>query len=142
MDKTYGDLYLYLEKKFAKRVKREHKAEAFCYTKAFLDKNLVPNASRIIQILSDFGGGSDLEILFNVSWRIAEDIKLTDDIETPVEYALRNKYYTRWHEGMWVSCTAKAKDCHPDINKAYKSMSTFKPNEPNDKKKENKKDES
>ena len=49
--------------------------------------------------------------------------------ETPVEYALRNGYYTRWHEGMWVSCTAEATDCHPDINKAYEKMKQFKPND-------------
>ena len=127
-DKTYGDLYLYLEKKFSRRTKKE-KRESFFLTKEFLDHYHVVNPSRIIQVLSDFGAASDLEILFNVSWRIPEKTKLTDDIETPIEYALRNGYYTRWHEGMWVSCTAEASDAHPDINKAYEKMEQFKPND-------------
>ena len=125
MDTTYGDLYLFIEQKFAKRTKREHR-EAFFYTKQFLEDNHVPNPSRIIQILSDFGAAQDLEVLWNVAEKIPDHVMITQDIETPIEYAIRNKYYCRWHEGMWVSCKEGDDGCMPDLNKAYTRMDKFK----------------
>ena len=125
MNITYGDLYLFIEKKFAKRVKREHR-DAFFYTKQFLEENHVPNPSRIIQILSDFGAAQDLEVLWNVAERIPDTTDITEDIETPVEYAIRNNYYCRWHEGMWVSCKRGDTGYMPDLNKANERMSQFR----------------
>lgn len=122
---TYGDLYLYIEKQFAKRTKREHR-ESFFYTKKFLDTNHIPNPSRIIQILSDFGAAQDLEVLWNVAEKISDNTKLTEDIETPVEYAIRNNYYCRWHEGMWVRCKKTDIGASPDLNTAYRKMEMFK----------------
>ncbi len=125
MGKTYGDLYLYIEKKFAKKIKREHK-EAFHYTKEFLQLHHIPNPSRIIQILSDFGAASDIEILWSVVSRIKDSTEMTKDIETPVEYALRNEYYTRWHEGMWVRCKKDGEGATLDVNHAFIKMERYK----------------
>jgi len=127
-DITYGDLYLYIEKKFATRTNRDNK-EHFYYTKKFLNKYHIPNPSRIIQVLSDFGAASDLEILWNVAERISDDTLLTKDIETPVEFALRNEYYTKWHEGMWVRCNKNDIGAMPDLNTAYRRMEIWKNNE-------------
>ena len=124
---TYGDLYLFIEKSFAKKYKREHK-EAFFYTKKFLEENNVINISRIIQILSDFGAAQDIEILWNVADKVSDDTPITQDIETPIEYAIRNEYYCRWHEGMWVRCKKGDNGFMPDINEAYKKMEIYKPN--------------
>lgn len=128
MNITYGDLYLYIEKKFAKRTKREHK-ESFFYTKKFLEKNHINKPSRIIQILSDFGAAQDIEILWNVAEKIPDTTNIDQDIETPVEYAIRNHYYCKWHEGMWVRCKREDKGSMPDLNTAYTKMEIFKEKE-------------
>lgn len=125
---TYGDLYLYIEKQFAKRVKREHK-ESFFYTKKFLNANHIKNPSRIIQILSDFGAAQDIEILWNVAEKIPDSTNIEKDIETPIEYAIRNDYYCRWHEGMWVRCKKEHNGAMPDLNTAYIKMKIFKERE-------------
>jgi hypothetical protein len=125
---TYGDLYLYIEKKFATRTNRNNKKH-FYYTKKFLSKYDIPNPSRIIQVLSDFGASSDLEILWNAADKINDNTLLTKDIETPVEFALRNEYYTKWHEGMWVRCNKNDIGAMPDLNTAYIRMEIWKNDE-------------
>ena len=94
-----------------------------------MSKYHIPNPSRIIQVLSDFGAASDLEILWNVAEKINDDTLLTKDIETPVEFALRNEYYTKWHEGMWVRCNKNDLGAMPDLNTAYSRMEIWKNNE-------------
>jgi len=128
MNITYGDLYLYIEKKFAKRTKREHK-ESFFYTKKFLEKNHINKPSRIIQILSDFGAAQDIEVLWNVAEKIPDETNIEHDIETHVEYAIRNNYYCKWHEGMWVRCKQEDSGSMPDLNTAYTKMEIFKEEE-------------
>lgn len=125
MNKTYGDLYLFIEKKFASRNKREN-IHAFIYTKKFLETHNIYNPSRIIQILSDFGAASDLEVLWNVAEKIPDDTDIGKDIETPIEYAIRNNYYCKWHEGMWVRCNKEDKGSMVDIATAYKRMEIFR----------------
>ena len=125
MNKTYGDLYLFIEKKFASRTKREN-IHGFVYTKRFLEKHHIPNPSRIIQILSDFGAASDLEVLWNAADKIPDNTNIEKDIETPIEYAIRNNYYCKWHEGMWVRCKKEDKGSMPDISTAYKRMEIFR----------------
>ena len=125
---TYGDLYIFIEKSFAKRKVRKNK-QPFFYTKKFLEENSVSNPSRIIQILSDFGAAQDIEVLWNVAEKISDSTNLDKDIETPVEYALRNNYYCKWHEGMWVRCKKEDKGAVPDLNTAYTKMEIFKEKE-------------
>ena len=116
---TYGDLYDYLES-ILKNSETEELSDYY-YTLKFCESNqILPD--RLLQILFDFGGHNDIEILLNLPSSINEDTPITKDIETPVEYAIRNNLYARFHEGMWVRCKKSDKGSIPDLNTAYQKM--------------------
>lgn len=119
---TYGDLYLFLEKHFAQRQKRPRNVEPFFLTKQFCNTYHINNPSRIVQILSDFGASNDIEVLWNVVEMIPDETPIDKDIDTPVEFAIKNDLYTKWHEGMWVRCKKDDKGSMPDLNTAYQKL--------------------
>ena len=116
---NYGDLFDYLENKvFAEKYK---KIDNFYHTEKFCkDHNL--DGERIILTLYDFGGHNDSQVLYNVVGKIRRATDLNKEIETPVEFAIRNRLYCRFHEGMWVRCKKGAKDAKVDLNKANEMM--------------------
>ena len=120
---TYGDLYDYLENQFAKPKLNVSKipTKDFEYTQSFCKKNNI-NADRLLRTLYDFGGGNDIEILLNVVENIPHDTPILSKVETPVEFAISNNYYTRFHEGMWVRCKKNDTGSVPDLNTAYIKM--------------------
>lgn len=111
---NYGDLFDYLEL-------NKDRSNNYYYTEKFCRDNGV-DSERLILILYDFGGHNDAEVLYNVVGKIKRSKNLSDEIETPVEFALRNNLYCRWHEGMWVSCKKGSKDARIDLNKANELM--------------------
>lgn len=116
---TYGHLYDYLESELSKQTRS--KINNFHYTLEFCKKHKI-ESSRLMKILYDFGGHNDLEILINVSESISHDTLIDKDIETPIEFAIKNKYYARLHEGMWVRCNKNDVGAIPDLNTAYQKM--------------------
>lgn len=121
---TYGDLYLFLEQKLSQRKQRNKNIKAFYFTKKFCQINNInySSTSRIIQVLSDFGASNDIEVLWNVAESIADETPIDSDIETPIEFAIKNGYYTKWHEGMWVRCKQNDIGAMPDLNTAYQIL--------------------
>ena len=115
---TYDDLYSYIELSLETATK---KVSNFFYTLKFCKQNNI-QVDRLLKILYDFGGHNDLEIILNVSRFISKDTPINKDIETPIEYAIRNNLYTRFHEGMWVRCKKSNKGAVPDLNTAYQQM--------------------
>jgi hypothetical protein len=115
---TYGHLYDYIEKELSKN---SSDIEAFIFTKSFCEDHHV-NATKLISILIGFNAHNDIEVLVNVSERISADTPINQDIETPVEFAIRNNLYSRYHEGMWVRCKQNDKGSIPDLNTAYVKM--------------------
>lgn len=120
---TYGDLYDYLESKLAKKSSKS--INNFHYTLEFCSLNKV-DTERLLKILYDFGGHNDLQIFLNVSRSIGDETPITKDIETPIEYAIRNNYYAKFHEGMWVRCRKNDNGSIPDLNTAYQKMFNLK----------------
>ena len=105
---TYGDLFAYL---------RDHKqtlrtANPHYLVKRFLSLHLLPH-SRIIEVLEGFGGYDDEEVLWNAAIRIPSDTGLLEDVETPVEYAIRQELYVYNGNSGWEE---------PDINSALAMM--------------------
>lgn len=119
---TYGDLYIYLEKYFIQRQNRNIELEDFSLTKNFCKINNISNVSRLIQILSDYGASNDIEIIWNVTEMIPDDTPINKDLDTPIEFALKNNYYTKWHEGMWVKCKKNDIGSMPDLNTATQKL--------------------
>jgi|688.fasta_scaffold684966_1 hypothetical protein len=116
---TYGDLYNYLESKLIKQNPKT--INNFHYTLEFCQANGI-QTDRLFKILYDFGGHNDLQIILNVSVAIGDDTPISKEIETPVEFAIRNNYYARFHEGMWVRCKKNDNGSMPDLNTAYQKM--------------------
>jgi hypothetical protein len=116
---TYGDLYNYLESKLRKQnpkaINNFHYTLEFCKSKGM-------ETERLLKILYDFGGHNDLQVILNVSVAIEDDTPISKEIETPVEFAIRNNYYARFHEGMWVRCKKNDSGSIPDLNTAYQKM--------------------
>ena len=115
---TYGDLYDYLED-IVKQT--EEDLTDYYYVLRFCTHNKI-ESERLLQILHDFGGHNDIEVLLNLPRCIKYDIPITKDIETPVEYAIRNNLYAKFYEGMWVRCKANDAGSIPDLNTAYQQM--------------------
>ena len=116
---SYGDLFKYLEFKIVHE--REIYISNFYHTQKFCEaRNL--DTERIVLTLYDFGGHNDVQILYNVVGKIDKSLDLDAEIETPVEFAIRNNLYRRWHEGMWVSCKKGAEGAMVDLNKANEMM--------------------
>jgi hypothetical protein len=116
---NYGDLFDYLELKL--NSKKEIYIGNFYHTEKFC-KEYNLDSERIILTLYDFGGHNDVQILYNVIGKIRRSIDLNEEVETPVEFAIRNNLYCRWHEGIWVRCKKGAKDSRIDLNKANEMM--------------------
>jgi hypothetical protein len=116
---TYGDLYEYLED-ILKNSDDEGLSDYYHTLQFCKDNNIETN--RLLQILFDFGGHNDIEILLNLPRSIKDETPINKDIETPVEYAIRNNLYARFHEGMWVRCKKNNKGAIPDLNTAYQQM--------------------
>lgn len=118
---TYGNLYDYLESKLDKHISKKT-INNFHYTLEFCRLNKI-ESDRLLKILYDFGGHNDLQILLNVPSSISDETLIDKEIETPVEYAVRNNYYAKFHEGMWVRCKKNDIGSIPDLNTAYQKMS-------------------
>ena len=116
---TYGDLYDYLELKLPKYKSRNN--GEYKLTQEFCKKNNV-SSDRLVQILFDFGGHNDLEVLINVARFIPDNTPIDKNIETPVEFAIKHNYYAKFHEGMWVRCKKDDTGAIPDLNTAYQKM--------------------
>jgi len=125
---NYGDLFDYLELKIS--IQKEVYVNNFYHTEKFCKDNKL-DSERIILTLYDFGGHNDVQILYNVIGKIPRITDLNEDVETPVEYAIRNQLYCRYHEGMWVRCKKGAKDARVDLSLANEMMIGNK-NEKND----------
>lgn len=115
--KTYGDLYSFI----SSSIDENNIVDSFDLMQKFCKNNNI-KYNRIQQIVCEFGAHNDIEILFNVSRFIDDETPIDSNILTPVEYAIENNYYTRWHEGMWVKCKANDIGCMPDLNRAYSEM--------------------
>jgi hypothetical protein len=115
---TYGDLYDYLEEVVKQT---EEDLTDYSYVIGFCTKYNI-ESKRLLQILYDFGGHSDIEVILNLPKFIRYDTPITKDVETPVEYAIRNNLYARFHEGMWVRCKKNDNGSIPDLNTAYQQM--------------------
>jgi hypothetical protein len=117
---TYGHFYDFLDKKLSAH-KSLDKLKPFDITKIFCEDNHI-NFSKLHKTLNGFGAYNDIEVLANVSPFISDDTSILKDLETPEEYAIRNKYYTKFHEGMWVRCKEGDIGYMPDLNMAYMKM--------------------
>lgn len=115
--KTYGDLYSFI----ASNLDANNTIDTFDLMYKFCKNNHI-RYSHVLQIVSEFGASNDIEILYNVSRFIDDDTPINTTIITPVQYAIENNYYTRWHEGMWVKCKAEDIGAMPDLNRAYAEM--------------------
>ena len=103
---TYGDLFEYLLGQDASR-----NTDPFLNTRRYLREHNVP-AHRVIEILEGFGGYDDQEVIWNAATKIPPATLLTDDVETPAEFAIRND--------LWVyNGTAHGE---PDLNSAIQMM--------------------
>lgn len=105
---TYGDLFAFL---------RNHKSglrssDPHFQTKRFLSEHHLSHP-RIIEVLEGFGGYDDEEILWNAAIRIPSDTCLLEDVETPMEYAIRKELYVLNGNSGWGE---------PDINAALAMM--------------------
>jgi hypothetical protein len=116
---TYGDLYEYI-KTVIKNSDTEDLSDYY-HTIKFCEFHKI-ETDRLLQILHDFGGNNDIEVILNIPKSIKPDTPITKDIETPAEYAIRNNLYARFHEGMWVRCKKSDKGSIPDLNTAYQKM--------------------
>jgi hypothetical protein len=116
---TYGHLFKYIAENLDS--KSGLYIGNFYFTETFCKENGI-DSQRIILILYDFGGHNDVEIIHNVVGKIRPEIELDAEVETPVEFAIRNSLYCRWHEGMWVRCKKGDKGAKVDLNLAHARM--------------------
>ena len=104
---TYGHLYAFL---------RKHESDIrgpdpHFWTKRFLSEHHIRH-DRILEILAGFGGYDDEEVLWNVVNRVPDSKGLLEDVETPVEYAIRKELYV-FNGSSWGE---------PDINSALEMI--------------------
>ena len=104
---TYGHLYAFLRKHESDM----RSSDPHFWTKRFLSEHHLPH-SRIIEVLEGFGGYDDEEVLWNASARIPSDTSLLEDVETPMEYAIRKELYV-YNGSSWSE---------PDTNSALEMM--------------------
>ena len=105
---TYGDLFAFLRNQQS----GGRSPDPHFLTKRFLSEHHLPH-TRIIEVLEGFGGYGDEDILWNAAIRIPSDTSLLEDVETPMEYAIRKELYVYNGSSGWGE---------PDINSALEMM--------------------
>jgi len=103
---TYGDLFEYLLGQDSSR-----NTDPFLNTRRFLREHSVP-ANRVVEILEGFGGYDDQEVILNATSKIPPATPLSEDVETPAEFAIRND--------LWVYNGSEHGE--PDLNAAIEMM--------------------
>jgi len=116
---TYGHLFKYIAENLDS--KSDLYIGNFYFTETFCKEHDI-DSQRIVLILYDFGGHNDVEVIHNVVGKIRPEVLLNDEVETPVEYAIRNNFYCKWHEGMWVRCKKGDIGARADLNLAQAKM--------------------
>ena len=103
---TYGDLFDYLLEQDNSR-----NTDTFLNTRRFLREHSIP-ANRVIEILEGYGGYDDQEVIWNTASKIPPNTPLSEDVETPAEFAIRHD--------LWVYNAAGHGE--PDLNAAIEMM--------------------
>jgi hypothetical protein len=105
---TYGSLFAYLEN----HQQESRSTDPHFLTRRFLSEHHLKH-DRIIEILEGFGGYDDGEVLLNVVEKIDRNTSLWAEVETPMEYALRNRLFLYTDDNGWSE---------PDLNLATLMM--------------------
>lgn len=116
---TYGDLFKYIAENLDS--KDGLYIGNFYFTETFCREHKL-DSQPIILVLYDFGGHNDVEIIYNVVGKIRPEVELASEVETPVDFAIRNNFYCKWHEGMWVRCKKNDIGARADLNLAHAKM--------------------
>lgn len=113
----FESLYSFIEDNFHSRDKNEnfYLVNKFC---AFY----CLDANKLKKILSDYGAYNDKEVIFNVTDKLPGETDIGSDIETPVEFAKRNKLYCKLHMGSWIDCEESEEGSVLNLNKAHSMM--------------------